>query len=130
MLKKAEAQYTPDIETLLSSLVKSGKPLEVTCNVFVNVRKNLAKWRPSAQKEFGNLKEAKRAFAVKKRWELPAGKLQDRAFQRSVYRQTGQMSGGISEKDQIRRVREPCAGRFDNSTCLLQALTLCPYGPS
>ena len=72
MLKKAEAQYTPDIETLLSNLVKSGKPLEVTCNVFVNVRKNLAKWRPSAQKEFGNLKEAKRAFAVKKRWELPA----------------------------------------------------------
>eukprot|EP00439_Symbiodinium_sp_Y106_P061076 s2361_g9.t1 len=63
----AEAQYTPDIETLLSNLVKSGKPLEVTCNVFVNVRKNLAKWRPSAQKEFGNLKEAKRAFAVKKR---------------------------------------------------------------
>ena len=73
LLKKAEVHYTPDIENILENLVKSGKTLEVTHNVcLADVRKNLVKWRPSAKKEFENLKDAKQAFVVKKRCDLPA----------------------------------------------------------
>ena len=73
LLEKAEVHYTPDIENILENLVKSGKTLEVTHNVcLADVRKNLVKWRPSAKKEFENLKDAKQAFVVKKRCDLPA----------------------------------------------------------
>ncbi|CAE7495091.1 RE2 [Symbiodinium sp. CCMP2592] len=49
-LKKAEVQYTPNI-----------------------VKKNIDKWKASAIKEFTNLKDAKNAFVIKKKHELPPG---------------------------------------------------------
>ncbi|CAE7943851.1 GIP [Symbiodinium sp. KB8] len=72
-LRKAEVQYTPDIEELLVDLKKAGKPLEVTHNVSLgDVRRNIDKWKESAFKEYHNLKDVKKAFSVKKRKDLPA----------------------------------------------------------
>ena len=73
-LKKAEVQYTDNIEHLLSELKKSKKPLEVTHNVSLNeVKKNIDLWKASALKEFTNLRDVKKAFTVKNRSELPPG---------------------------------------------------------
>ncbi|OLP89029.1 Copia protein [Symbiodinium microadriaticum] len=72
MLKKAEIQYTPDIENILSNLDEKGLPLEVTHNVSLSdVRKNIGKWKESALKEYRNLTEVKKAFTVRSRSELP-----------------------------------------------------------
>ena len=74
LLKKAEVQYTPNIEDILEQLEKTGKPLEVTHTVSLgDVRKNIENWRESALKEFRNLTETKRAFSVRKRADLPPG---------------------------------------------------------
>ncbi|CAE7359094.1 GIP, partial [Symbiodinium sp. CCMP2456] len=74
MVKKAEVQYTKNIESLLDDVKESGKFLEVTHNVSLgDVRKNLEAWKPSALKEFKNLKDSKKAFSVKRRDELPPG---------------------------------------------------------
>ena len=74
MIKKAEVQYTANIEEVLSSHVDQGKPLEVTHTVSLSdVRKSLQKWAPSAEKEYKNLVESKRAFRPVKQHELPAG---------------------------------------------------------
>ena len=73
-LRKAEVQYTPNIEDLLEPLDKEQKSLEVTHNVSLkDVKKNLPKWVESARKEYHNLKDNKRAFVVKKYSELPPG---------------------------------------------------------
>ncbi|CAE7564255.1 unnamed protein product [Symbiodinium sp. CCMP2456] len=74
MVKKAEVQYTSGIEDILSDLEKTGGTLQVTHNVSLSeVRKNINAWKPSALKEFQNLKDVKKAFTVKARHELPAG---------------------------------------------------------
>ena len=74
MLKKAEIQYTPDIEDILSNLDEKGLPLEVTHNVSLSdVKKNIGKWKESALKEYRNLTEVKKAFTVRSRSELPPG---------------------------------------------------------
>ena len=73
VIKKAEVQYTAGIEDLLQDLKKDGKPLEVTHNVSLqDVRKNITAWKESALKEFTNLTEAKKAFRVVKRKDLPS----------------------------------------------------------
>ena len=73
-LRKAEVQYTPNIEDLREVLDKEQKSLEVTHNVSLkDVKKNLPKWVESARKEYHNLKDNKRAFVVKKYSELPPG---------------------------------------------------------
>ena len=73
-IKKAEVQYTDNIEHLLSELKKAKKPLEVTHNVSLNeVKKNIDLWKASALKEFTNLRDVKKAFTVKRRSELPPG---------------------------------------------------------
>ena len=72
MVKKAEVQYTHNIEALLKEHENSGKPLEVTHTVSLNeVKKDIEKWRESALKEFSNLKDVKRAFTVKRKRDLP-----------------------------------------------------------
>ncbi|CAE7226577.1 RE2, partial [Symbiodinium sp. CCMP2456] len=74
IVKKAEVQYTKNREGLLDDVKESGKSLEVTHNVSLSdVRNNLEAWKPSAFKEFKNLKESKKAFSVKRRDELPPG---------------------------------------------------------
>ena len=48
--------------------------LDVTHNVsLAEVKRNLPAWKSSAQKEFGNLKDTKRAFDVVKEHQLPRG---------------------------------------------------------
>ena len=72
MVKKAEVQSTPDIESILEEIEAKGGQLEVTHTVsLADVKSNIAKWKPSALKQFNNLTESKRAFTVKKRHELP-----------------------------------------------------------
>ena len=72
-VKKAEVQYTHNIEALLKEHENSKKPLEVTHTVsFSEVKKDIELWRASAEKEFSNLKDSKRAFSVKRRCDLPA----------------------------------------------------------
>ena len=72
MMKKAEVQYTHNIEAVLKEHEDSGKPLEVTHTVSLNeVKKDIEKWRKSALKEFTNLKDVKRAFTVKRKCDLP-----------------------------------------------------------
>ncbi|CAE7357873.1 unnamed protein product, partial [Symbiodinium sp. CCMP2456] len=74
MMKKAEIQYTPDIEQVIQELENQGKSLEVTHTVSLKeVKQNLQKWVESAKKEFTNLKDNKRAFVIKKQHELPKG---------------------------------------------------------
>ena len=72
MLKKAEVQYTADVEAILEELDKTGSALEVTHNVSLGeVRKHLSRWKQSAFKEYHNLAEVKKAFTVRSRAELP-----------------------------------------------------------
>ena len=72
IVKKAEVQYTPNIEDILGEIEQRGGQLEVTHTVsLADVKQNIEKWRPSALKEFTNLTKTKKAFTVKKRHELP-----------------------------------------------------------
>ena len=72
-IKNAEVQYTKDVEEVLNDLSGRGQPLQVVHNVSLDeVKKNLDKWKGSARKEYVNLKEAKEAFDVVKRKDLPA----------------------------------------------------------
>ncbi|OLP85824.1 hypothetical protein AK812_SmicGene33144 [Symbiodinium microadriaticum] len=72
MIKKAEVQYTQDIEDVLQDLVKEGQQLQVTHTVSPQeVRKNLDLWKASAVKEFKNLTENKKALKIVKRHLLP-----------------------------------------------------------
>ncbi|CAE7353790.1 RE2 [Symbiodinium sp. CCMP2592] len=74
VLKKAEVQYTSNIEEILKECVKKKQPLDVTHTVSLqDVKRNLEAWKASAVKEYENLKNNKRAFVVKKRHELPPG---------------------------------------------------------
>ena len=74
ILKKAEVQYTPDIEEVLNGLIARKQPLQVTHTVSLqDVKKNLEAWRPSAMKEFQNLTTSKQALEVTKRHLLPPG---------------------------------------------------------
>eukprot|EP00439_Symbiodinium_sp_Y106_P015157 s5414_g2.t1 len=74
ILKKAEVQYTPDIEEVLENLIAQKQPLEVTHTVNLqDVKKNLEAWKPSAWKEFQNLTKTKDALEVTKRHLLPPG---------------------------------------------------------
>ena len=74
MIKKAEVQYTANIEEILQDHIDKKKPLEVTHTVSLGeVRKALQKWAPSAEKEYRNLVENKKAFRPVKQSELPAG---------------------------------------------------------
>ena len=51
-LRRPEALYTPDVDGLLAKLEEQGKPLEVVHTVELKeVRENLEKWIPSANKE-------------------------------------------------------------------------------
>ena len=73
-VKKAEVTYTPNIEEVLEYHLKNKKPLEVTHTVSLDdVKANLEKWAPSAEKEFTNLRSVKRAFDVVSRQDLPPG---------------------------------------------------------
>ncbi|CAE7230836.1 RE1 [Symbiodinium sp. CCMP2592] len=73
MIKKAEVQYTPNIEQILEDIEAKGGQLEVTHTVsLADVKSNLEKWKQSALKEFNNLTKSKQAFKVMKRHELPA----------------------------------------------------------
>ena len=72
IVKKAEVQYTPEIEEILEKIEANNGQLAVTHTVSLSdVKKNIDKWKPSAMKEFNNLTEAKRAFTVRKRHQLP-----------------------------------------------------------
>ena len=72
MVKKAEVQYTSDIEEILEKIELHKGQLEVTHTVSLSeVKKNIDKWKSSALKEFKNLTEVKRAFTVRKRHQLP-----------------------------------------------------------
>ena len=72
IVKKAEVQYTPNIEDILGEIEQRGGQLEVTHTVsLADVKRNIEKWRSSALKEFTNLTKTKKAFTVKKRHELP-----------------------------------------------------------
>ena len=74
ILKKAEVQYTSGIEEILQKCVDENQVLDVTHNVSLQeVKGNLSAWRASALKEYGNLKDNKRAFDVCKRDQLPPG---------------------------------------------------------
>ena len=74
LIRKAEVQYTKDVEAVLDELVQGGDRLQVVHNVSLeDVKKNIDKWKASAQKEYGNLKDAKDAFTVTKRRNLPEG---------------------------------------------------------
>ena len=74
MVKKAEVQYIPNIEAVLSELKKSGKQLEVTHTVSQkDVRCSIKEWKESAVKEFLNLKDSKEAFVLRKARDLPPG---------------------------------------------------------
>ncbi|CAE7389506.1 GIP [Symbiodinium sp. CCMP2592] len=74
MIRKAEVQYTPNVEEILRECERQGKQLDVTHTVSLgDVKKNLDNWRNSALKEFHNLTEVKRAFTVKKKSESPPG---------------------------------------------------------
>ena len=73
MIKKAEVQYTEGIENILQDHINQKKPLEVTHTVSLGeVRKALAKWAPSAKKEYSNLVDNKKAFQPTKFRDLPA----------------------------------------------------------
>ena len=75
-LRKAEVTYTENIEALLEQLETEGRDLEVVHNVDVSeVRQHQQKWRPSAEKEFYNLRDAKEAFEVRTKEALPPGTL-------------------------------------------------------
>ena len=72
--KKAELQYTNNIEEIIKLHEEKGTPLDVTHAVSLQeVKKNLPAWRSSALKEYHNLKDNKRAFEVRKKHELPPG---------------------------------------------------------
>ena len=74
VLKKAEVQYTQNIEKILEEHEAMSKPLEVTHTVSLgDVRKELDKWKASAVKEYDNLTKSKRAFTVMPRDKLPPG---------------------------------------------------------
>ena len=74
MAKKAEVQYTSNIEEILEDHANKGKPLEVTHTVSLSeVRKSISKWAPSAKKEYVNLVDNKKAFKPSKFKDLPAG---------------------------------------------------------
>ncbi|CAE7383374.1 RE1, partial [Symbiodinium sp. KB8] len=72
--KKAELQYTNNIEEIIKLHEEKGTPLDVTHAVSLQeVKKNLPAWKSSALKEYHNLKDNKRAFEVRKKHELPPG---------------------------------------------------------
>ena len=72
-IKKAEVQYTENVEDLLQELDNTKKGLEVTHNVSLDeVKRNRQSWFAAARKEYVNLKESKQAFDTVKRSELPA----------------------------------------------------------
>ena len=74
LVRKAEVQYTKDVEVVLDELAQSGEPLQVVHNVSLeDVKKNIDKWKGSARKEYENLKDNKDAFTVTKRRNLPEG---------------------------------------------------------
>ncbi|OLP98027.1 Retrovirus-related Pol polyprotein from transposon TNT 1-94 [Symbiodinium microadriaticum] len=74
MIKKAEVQYTPNIEAILQDHMNNQKPLEVTHTVSLGeVRKALSSWASSAKKEYANLVENKKAFKPMKHKDLPKG---------------------------------------------------------
>ncbi|OLQ10423.1 Copia protein [Symbiodinium microadriaticum] len=74
ILKKAEVQYTSGIEEILRKCEDENQVLDVTHSVSLQeVKGNLSAWRASALKEYGNLKDNKRAFDVCKRDQLPSG---------------------------------------------------------
>ena len=71
-LRKAEVQFTKDIEAVLEEIVATGRPLQVVHNVSLeDVKANMEKWTSSARKEYHNLKDGKEAFDVVKREHLP-----------------------------------------------------------
>ncbi|CAE7033302.1 RE2, partial [Symbiodinium sp. KB8] len=73
-LKKAEVQYTPNIEDILKEHDVKGTPLEVTHTVSLGaVKRDLEKWKDSAWKEYKILAEKKSAFKVVRRSDLPPG---------------------------------------------------------
>ena len=60
MIRKAEVQYTKDVELIWAELTNSGQPLQVVHNVSLDdVKRNIDKWKASAIKEFGKLKDNK-----------------------------------------------------------------------
>ena len=70
--KKAELQYTNNIEEIIKDHVDRGVPLDVTHAVSLQeVKRNLSAWKSSALKEYTNLRDSKRAFEVRKKHELP-----------------------------------------------------------
>ena len=74
LVKKAEVQYTKNIESILDELAQKNLALQVVHNVSLeDVKMNIHKWKASARKEYGNLKDAKEAFVVVKRQDLPHG---------------------------------------------------------
>ena len=75
-IRRTEVTYTRDIEDLLHQLDSEGRDLEVTHNVDVaEVKKHLDRWRPSAEKEYYNLRDTKEAFTVRTKDQLPPGTL-------------------------------------------------------
>ncbi|CAE7540315.1 RE1 [Symbiodinium sp. CCMP2592] len=73
IVKKAEVQYTANIEAILQDHIDNKKPLEVTHTVSLGeVRKALKQWAPSAEKEYNNLVHGKKAFRPVKFRDLPA----------------------------------------------------------
>ena len=101
IVKKADVQYTPDIEDLLSNLKQTGKPSEVTHNVSLNeVQKNIDKWKQSAFKEFNNLTEAKKASSAKT--DRSCRRSAESCVQGGAHRKAG-------TKNEIRCMRQSCA---------------------
>ncbi|CAE7842546.1 GIP [Symbiodinium microadriaticum] len=75
-IRRTEVTYTRDIEDLLHQLDSEGRDLEVTHNVDVTeVKKHVDRWRPSAEKEYYNLRDTKEAFTVRTKDQLPPGTL-------------------------------------------------------
>ena len=72
-LRKAEVQFTKNIEAVLNDMVTEGRSLQVTHNVSLeDVKAHMEKWIPSATKEYQNLKDSKQAFEVVRKEDLPA----------------------------------------------------------
>ena len=72
LIKKAEVQYTENVEAGIKEPEEKGKALEVTHNVSLDgVKRNIARWIEPSKKEYINLREKKKAFKTIKRGELP-----------------------------------------------------------
>ena len=70
-MKKAEVQYTENVEGLLQELDDCGRGLEVTHKVSLEeVKRSRQAWFAAAEKEYVNLKDGKRAFTTVRRSQL------------------------------------------------------------